>query len=67
MKAFFRLVRLPNLLIVAATMYLMRYAVIWPMLKVNDFKLQVKEIDFFLILLSTVLLITAGNIIKDYF
>lgn len=67
MKAFFRLVRLPNLLIVAATMYLMRYAVIWPMLKVNDFKLQVKEIDFFLIVLSTVLVTAAGYIINDYF
>jgi 4-hydroxybenzoate polyprenyltransferase len=67
MKAFFRLVRLPNLLIVAATMYLMRYAVIWPMLKVNDFKLQVREIDFFLIVLSTVLVTAAGYIINDYF
>lgn len=67
MKAFLKLIRLPNLLIVATTMYLMRYAVIWPMLKVNDFNLQVKELDFFLIVFSTLLITAAGYIINDYF
>ncbi|MCC7051351.1 MAG: geranylgeranylglycerol-phosphate geranylgeranyltransferase [Bacteroidia bacterium] len=67
MKDFLRLIRWSNLLMVALTMYLMRYAVIWPMLRINNFKLQVKEIDFILIVLSTVLVTAAGYIINDYF
>jgi 4-hydroxybenzoate polyprenyltransferase len=67
MTAFLKLIRLPNLLIIAATQYLMRYAVMQPMLKLADIHLQLGDFDFFLLSLSTVFIAAAGYIINDYF
>ena len=55
MLAFLKLIRLPNLLIVAATQYLMRYAIIGAILGFYnkgaegtfEFVLQMSEFDFF--------------------
>lgn len=66
-KAFFRLIRYRNLLIVAATQYLMRYAIIRPILGINNFELQLGEFHFFLLVFSTVLITAAGYVINDYF
>jgi len=69
--AFLKLIRWPNLLIIILTQYLMRWCIIEPM--VNgllykwDLKLQMSEFDFFLLVLSTVMIAAAGNIINDYF
>jgi 4-hydroxybenzoate polyprenyltransferase len=52
---------------IAATMFLMRYAVIFPMLAINNLSLQLKMIDFILLVFSTVLIAAAGYIINDYF
>lgn len=65
--AFFRLIRYPNLLIIIVTMYLMRWAVIFPILKVNGFQLQFSDLQFFLLVLSTVFLSAGGYVINDYF
>ncbi|MEM9022670.1 MAG: geranylgeranylglycerol-phosphate geranylgeranyltransferase [Bacteroidota bacterium] len=71
--AFLQLIRLPNLLIIAATQYLMRECLIKVLLRVRStelsgyFEVQVSEGQFFLLTLSTVLIAAAGYIINDYF
>ena len=69
--AFIKLIRLPNLLIIALTQYAIRYAIIYPiLLSISDdveVSLQMSELDFFLLSLSTVLIAAAGYIINDYF
>jgi len=69
MKVFdiLRLIRLPNLLIVAATQYFMRYFIIEPMLAVNNFNLQLDAINFNILVLATVLITAGGYVINDYF
>jgi 4-hydroxybenzoate polyprenyltransferase len=67
MIAFLRLIRFPNLIIIALTQYLMRYAIIQPMLEVYGFELQLSHFHFFLLSLSTVFIAAAGYIINDYF
>jgi 4-hydroxybenzoate polyprenyltransferase len=67
MKALFKLLRLQNLLIVAITQYLMRFAIIRPILTLKNFELQFSEFDFFILVLSTVCLTAAGYVINDYF
>lgn len=65
--AFSKLIRLPNLIIIALTQYAIRYGIIYPMLAVNGLDLQMDEILFFLLSLSTVMIAAAGYIINDYF
>ena len=79
MKAFLQLVRWPNLLIIIATQYLMRYAILDTMLKniyvlnnselikVPEMELQLSNFQFLLLVLSTVFLTAAGYVINDYF
>lgn len=69
--AFIKLIRLPNLLIIALTQYVIRFAIMFPILNsLSDdleIKLQLSELDFFLLSLSTVMVAAAGYIINDYF
>ena len=65
--AILRLIRLQNLLIIAATQYTMRYCIIYPFLKINNFSLQLNDLHFFLLVISTVLIAAAGYVINDYF
>ncbi len=75
MISFLKLIRLPNLLIVAGTQYLMRFAIIGAILGFYnkssegefDFVLQMSEFDFFILVLATVCLTAAGYVINDYF
>lgn len=67
MKAFLRLIRYRNLLIVALTQYLMRFAIISPILRINGFELQLGEFHFLLLVLATVMITAAGYVINDYF
>jgi 4-hydroxybenzoate polyprenyltransferase len=61
---FLKLIRPINLAIIALTMYGIRYYI----LKVNYFqKVDDDPIDFMLLVISTVLIAAAGNIINDYF
>ncbi len=75
MIALLKLIRFPNLVMVAATQYLMRYAVIDSILQFYNnhsqgefyFELQMSHFDFAVLVLSTVLLTAAGYVINDYF
>ena len=64
---FLKLTRPLNLVIIALTMWLMRYFVLRPMVEVNGFELQLSNLHFLLLILSTVLIAAAGNVINDYF
>lgn len=78
-KDFFRLIRLPNLLIVALTMMLMRYAILRPVMNaipvsltdnpliVTRMAFQLGWFDFMMLVLSTVLITAGGYVINDYF
>jgi len=67
MTAYLRLVRIQNLLIIAITQYLMRFAIINPILKIYDFSLQLSELNFVILVISTICLTAAGYVINDYF
>lgn len=76
---FLHLIRLPNLLIVAMTMILMRYSIIRPILNaitveimdglgvLAPMALQTKWFDFIILVLSTVCITAGGYVINDYF
>lgn len=64
---FFRLIRLSNLLIIAATQYAVRWLVVDPFLDLLHVDLQMSEGLFFLLCLSTVIIAAAGYVINDYF
>jgi 4-hydroxybenzoate polyprenyltransferase len=64
---FVRLTRPLNLIIIAFTMVLMRYFVLRPLVVVNGYELQLSFLNFLLLLLSTILIAAAGNVINDYF
>ncbi len=79
MKDFLKLIRWQNLLIVALTMILMRYAVISTILNKIDvtllpiagneqtMRLQFQWYDFVFLVLATVMITAGGYIINDYF
>ncbi|HKL07519.1 MAG TPA: geranylgeranylglycerol-phosphate geranylgeranyltransferase [Bacteroidales bacterium] len=67
MMNFLRLIRYKNLLIIVLTQYLMRWSIIRPLLKVNQFELQFSELHFFFLVMATVLITAAGYVINDYF
>ncbi|NQY66752.1 MAG: geranylgeranylglycerol-phosphate geranylgeranyltransferase [Flavobacteriales bacterium] len=67
MLSFIKLIRLPNLLIIALTQYLVRYAIIDRYIGYQEMNLQLSDFNFFLLSLSTVMLAAAGYIINDYF
>ena len=60
---FFRLIRTKNLLIIAISQYLIRYAIIIPM---TDSK-SLNDLQFFYLVLSTIFIAASGYIINDYF
>ena len=60
---FFKLIRTKNLLIIAISQYLIRYAIIIPM---TDSK-SLSDLQFFYLVLSTIFIAAAGYIINDYF
>jgi len=71
MISFLRLIRWPNLLIIVLTQYLLRYFLLMPWVQLAladwDFKLKLTDLDFFLLVLSTLCIAAAGYIINDYF
>jgi len=67
MLYFFRLIRYKNLLIIILTQYLMRWSIIKPILTAYNFELQFSELNFFFLVMATVLLTAAGYVINDYF
>ncbi len=67
MKYFLQLTRFPNLLIIALTQYAMRFAVILPIIEARGYHSQFGELNFLLLVLSTIFLTAAGYAINDYF
>lgn len=67
--AFFKLLRPLNLVIIAFTMYAMRWGVLYGLLEKKEFypALQYSELKFALSVCMMVLLAGAGNLINDYF
>ena len=63
--SFLRLIRFPNLLIVALTQYLLQYAILIPELEKTSQKPLLSHIPFFLLVVSTVLIAAGGYIIYD--
>lgn len=63
LRDFLRLVRVLNLLYMAMTMYFVRLFLITPFSE----KLQLSHFDFFLLVVSTLLIAASGYIINDYF
>jgi 4-hydroxybenzoate polyprenyltransferase len=68
-KAFIKLIRFNNLIVIALTMLVTRYCMMQPILAIKhaDMQLQLSHADFFLLIISTVLIAAAGYIINDYF
>jgi 4-hydroxybenzoate polyprenyltransferase len=76
---FMHLIRLPNLLLVALTMILMRYAIVRPILSalpvemvnapgiISTMVLQTSWLDFLILVMSTILITAGGYVINDYF
>lgn len=64
---FIRLVRFPNLVIIAITQYAIRFGIILPFMKQGELHLFMDEALFLCLVLATVLIAAAGYIINDYF
>ncbi|MCE3281061.1 MAG: UbiA prenyltransferase [Bacteroidetes bacterium] len=67
MIAFLKLIRIQNLLIIAFTQYMVRWCIIYPELSTHGFELQLSNLQFFFLSLSTVMIAAAGYAINDYF
>lgn len=67
LRSILKLIRFPNLVIIAATQYAMRYLIMEPLLPSDTFTLQFGDFQFFLLVLSTIFIAAAGYIINDYF
>jgi 4-hydroxybenzoate polyprenyltransferase len=79
MKAFLKLIRWPNLLIIALTMILMRYAIIEPVIskitvvltngsgEMIPMSLKFPWYDFLILIIATLFITAAGYVINDYF
>ncbi|HNT41395.1 MAG TPA: geranylgeranylglycerol-phosphate geranylgeranyltransferase [Tenuifilaceae bacterium] len=64
---FFQLIRYKNLLIIIATMILMRYFIIEPILLSYGLALQMPTGVFIMLVMATVLIAAGGYVINDYF
>jgi len=67
MKRLLRLIRFPNLVIIAATMLLIRYAIIQPTFIQYGIDLEFPLLHFIFLVLSVILIAAAGYMINDYF
>jgi len=69
MFAFLKLIRIQNLLIIAFTQYMVRWCLIYPILQSQShyYTLRLGNFNFFLLVLSTVMIAAGGYIINDYF
>jgi len=65
--AFLRLFRWHNLLMIGLIMFLFRYFIIEPLIQEAGYELKLSGGDFFLLVLSVILMTAAGYAINDYF
>ncbi|MCX6284769.1 MAG: geranylgeranylglycerol-phosphate geranylgeranyltransferase [Bacteroidetes bacterium] len=64
---FARFIRLPNLLIIILTQFLLRYCLFSPFLYNGDTEVMSSLLDFSLLCLATLLITSGGYVINDYF
>ena len=64
---YLKLIRIPNLIIIALNFYLIRWCITFPILRNQGLDFQFSELNYFLFLLSVILTTAAGYIINDYF
>jgi len=64
---YLKLVRVHNILIMAGTLYAMRWAVIYPILKYHNLSLRFSECYFLILVLSVSFIAAGGYVINDYF
>lgn len=67
MSAFVKIIRLPNLAIIVLTQYLLRICIIGTFFGFSGSGPALSEFDFFLLVLSTVLIAAGGYVINDIF
>jgi 4-hydroxybenzoate polyprenyltransferase len=67
MLSIFKLIRFPNLLLIAFTLVTMRYGVMQPILIANGLNLELSSVYFALLVASVVLIAASGYMINDYF
>ncbi|TAL59776.1 MAG: prenyltransferase [Bacteroidetes bacterium] len=67
MIAFLKLIRLPNLLIIAFTQYMIRLCLVEPILNLSGLFIQMSDMEFALLVLATVFIAAGGYVINDYF
>ena len=65
--AFFRLIRIKNLVVIILLQYLLRYGLLIPMLEFYGMAPVLSHFRFALLVLTTVFLAASGNVINDYF
>ncbi len=65
MKSTLRLIRFPNLVIVALTQYLLQYAILMPDITKLGMMPVLPPFPFFLLVLSTVLIAAGGYVVND--
>ncbi len=65
--SFIRLIRFINLFFIALTQFLVQYTIIKPILAQAGVPPTLEHLNFFLLVLSTMLIAAAGYIINDYF
>lgn len=67
LSALFRLIRWPNLLIVAASQVLIRQCILVPLLKQVNMEIQLPSPIFTMLVIATVFITAGGYAINDYF
>lgn len=67
MLAYLRLFRWPNLVVVALTQILVRYAIILPLLAQSNIEPAFSDLAFAMLVAATLLITAAGYAINDYF
>lgn len=67
LKGFFILIRYPNLIIIVISQYLFRYFILLPLINEEHIEPLFSDLNFALLVLSTVLIAAAGYAINDYF
>ena len=67
MRAFFKLIRVKNLIIIALLQSLLRYGLLLPMLKFYEIAPVLSDFRFALLVIVSILLAASGYVINDYF
>lgn len=66
-NAYLTAFRFKNLIIIALTMFLMRWGIVEPYAKAHTFSLQTSWFQFSILVLSVILIAAGGYLINDYF